>query len=187
MVYQLVLPHRTIACLIKPSRKARHLRLAVFPDGSVTVSLPRNATVDQAVAFVERKAPWIAKKLERWVAIHQAGPKPALDPGQLKVAAMALVDERLKHFNREYGFKYGKVRIKNHKSMWGSCSRAGNLNFCYKIAALPPDLADYIIVHELCHLGEFSHSPRFWDLVSRAVPNHKQLQSRLLEQQIRLT
>lgn len=93
--------------------------------------------------------------------------------------ARVLVLERLNHFNDFYGFTWGRVGIKNTKRRWGSCSKKGNLNFCYKIVFLPGDLADYIIVHELCHLGQFNHSPEFWDLVARALPNYKSLRSAL--------
>jgi predicted metal-dependent hydrolase len=90
----------------------------------------------------------------------------------VKEDARRLVRERIAHFNGGYGFAVGKVFIKNHKSRWGSCSQKGNLNFNYKIALLPPELADYIVVHELCHLREFNHSPRFWRLVEEAIPDH---------------
>lgn len=86
--------------------------------------------------------------------------------------ARALVHARIQYFNEHYQFRVGKVFIKNHKSRWGSCSEKGNLNFNYKIAFLPLELADYIIVHELCHLAEFNHSERFWGHVARTIPDH---------------
>jgi predicted metal-dependent hydrolase len=90
-----------------------------------------------------------------------------------KEAARALVHARLQFFNRHYGFAWGKVFIRNQRSRWGSCSSKGNLNFSFKLVRLPPELADYIIVHELCHLKEFNHSPRFWALVAETVPDYK--------------
>jgi len=48
-----------------------------------------------------------------------------------------------------------------------------------RLALLPPRLADYVVVHELCHLHEFIHSPRFWSLVARAMPDHRELRSEL--------
>ena len=94
---------------------------------------------------------------------------------KVKEEARALVRSRLAHFNAHYKLKVGKIFIKNHKSRWGSCSAKGNLNFNYKIAFLPPEITDYIIVHELCHIGEFNHSDRFWRLVGEALPHHKKL------------
>lgn len=96
-----------------------------------------------------------------------------------KERARALVHARLAHFNVHYGYTWGRIAIKNHKTRWGSCSKKGNLNFSYRIVLLPPALADYIIIHELCHLGEFNHSPAFWALVERACPEHKTLRRHL--------
>ncbi len=93
--------------------------------------------------------------------------------------ARALVRARVQHFNSYYQLAPGKIFIKNHKSRWGSCSKLGNLNFNYKIIYLPPAVADYIIVHELCHLAHFNHSAEFWALVAYTVPNHLQLRKHL--------
>lgn len=92
---------------------------------------------------------------------------------------MNIVHERLIFFNKVYGFKYGRVTIRNVKTRWGSCSKKGNLNFNYRIVFLPKELADYLVVHELCHLGEFNHSQKFWDLVAKAQPNYKKLRKEL--------
>jgi hypothetical protein len=96
-----------------------------------------------------------------------------------KESARALVNERLQYFNQYYGYKWNKIAIRNQKTRWGSCSKAGNLNFNYKIALLPPRAADYIIVHELCHLKEFNHSQNFWNLVSKTIPDFKEVRKQL--------
>ena len=90
-----------------------------------------------------------------------------------KRAARELAARRLAHLNRAYRFSYRRIFIRNQRSRWGSCSERRNLSFNYKIILLPPALADYILVHELCHLEEFNHSPRFWALVERAIPDHR--------------
>ncbi len=64
----------------------------------------------------------------------------------------------------------GRICIKNTLTRWGSCSSKGNLNFSYRLCLLPKHLSDYIIIHELCHLREFNHSSRFWDLVAFFAP-----------------
>ncbi len=94
-----------------------------------------------------------------------------------KETARLLVENRISHYNKLYNFKINRIAIKNTKSRWGSCSKKGNMNFNDKIALLPEALADYVIVHELCHLGEFNHSKRFWKLVSLAIPNYKKLKN----------
>ncbi len=98
---------------------------------------------------------------------------------KLRESARTLVKARLSHYNDHYQVPLRKIFIKNHKSRWGSCSEKGNLNFNYKIVLLPPELADYIIVHELCHLKEFNHSPKFWAQMAETLPNHKALRQQL--------
>lgn len=98
-----------------------------------------------------------------------------------KEAARALVHARVGYFNAFYQFEVGKVFIKNTKSRWASCSEKGNLNFNYKIVLLPEPVADYLIVHELCHLSEFNHGPGFWSLVSQACPNYREARRALRE------
>ncbi len=93
---------------------------------------------------------------------------------QLKEDARALMHARVGYFNAFYGHAVGKVFIKNTKSRWASCSQKGNLNFNYKLVLLPPALADYVVVHELCHLKEFNHGPAFWALVAKCVPNYRE-------------
>ena len=90
-----------------------------------------------------------------------------------------LVKQKLEQFNQHYNFKWGRVSIKNAKTRWGSCSQKGNLNFNYKIVFLPPALVDYLIVHELCHLKEFNHSPAFWQLVAQTIHNYLRFRQKL--------
>jgi predicted metal-dependent hydrolase len=92
-----------------------------------------------------------------------------------KEIARELTHARLAHFNQFYNFTYKRVSIKNQRRCWGSCSALGNLNFNYKIQFLPPELQDYIIVHELCHLQELNHGQAFWDLVAMQLPHHQEL------------
>jgi len=93
--------------------------------------------------------------------------------------ARSFIAQKINFFNKFYGFKINRVAIKNQTTRWGSCSSKRNLNFNYKIIYLKPELADYLIVHELCHLGEFNHSRRFWALVAKTVPNYVDINKRL--------
>jgi predicted metal-dependent hydrolase len=90
-----------------------------------------------------------------------------------KETARALVNTRLAYFNEHYKLPVGRVAIRNQKTRWGSCSKKGNLNFNYRLALIEPTLADYVVVHELCHIKEFNHSKQFWDLVAEKVPDHR--------------
>ncbi len=96
-----------------------------------------------------------------------------------KEDARFLVESRIIEFNKFYNFSYKKISIRNQKTRWGSCSKSGNLSFNYKIVLLSPKMADYIIVHELCHLGEFNHSRNFWNLVEKTIPDYREIRRAL--------
>ena len=103
-----------------------------------------------------------------------------------KNKALEIIKERIEYFNAFYNYKWNKISVKNQKTRWGSCSRRGNLNFNYKIALLPQKSSDYIIVHELCHLGEFNHSREFWDLVAKTIPDYKEIRRSIRRNQLTL-
>lgn len=170
-----------IAYTIRKSRRAKRMRLAVYCDGTVTVTLPWGFAENTAEKFVTQKSAWLMHKLNFF---KQSGERFFIksskrDYLKYKQQAYDIAQARIKYFNKVYDFKFYKINIKNQKTRWGSCSKKGNLNFNYKIALLPDYLADYIIVHELCHLGEFNHSKKFWDLVVKSIPNYVELRKKL--------
>ena len=181
MKKQIALDDRTIDYTLRKSARARRMRLAVYCDGSVVVTTPFGFEESVAERFIREKAQWLLSKIsffkqfEGRVAVKHT----KTEYRKLKADAYAPVVARVDHFNALYGFRFSRITIRNQKTRWGSCSRKGNLNFNYKIALLPQRLADYIIVHELCHLGEFNHSKKFWDLVARAIPDHDELRKEL--------
>ena len=65
------------------------------------------------------------------------------------------------------------VKLKYNRSNWGSCSRSGNINLSTRLLFAPPEVQDYVIIHELAHMVEFNHSKKFWALVAAADPNYK--------------
>ncbi len=66
------------------------------------------------------------------------------------------------------------ITIKSYKARWGSCSIKGEINFNWQLIQAPPDVIDYVIIHELCHLTHHDHSPSFWGLVTHFMPDYKQ-------------
>lgn len=102
---------------------------------------------------------------------HQETLRAALEAWYRRHARTVFA-ERLALWNARYGFTYGRVAIKEQKSRWGSCSRKGNLNFNWRLVLAPAPVLDYVVIHELCHLKELNHSPRFWQLVALACPDH---------------
>lgn len=98
-----------------------------------------------------------------------------------KEEARRIISARLVDLNKHYNFTYNRVAIRNQSSRWGSCSKNKNLNFNYKLLHISPEDRDYVIVHELCHLAEMNHGPKFWALVAELCPNYKDSRARLRE------
>lgn len=123
-----------------------------------------------------RRVLFYFRKIKRRVRRNSKNNKRYLE---LKETTLNLAITRLEYWNLHYKLSYGRVSVKNHVSRWGSCSSKGNLNFNYRIAELPPKLLDYVVVHELCHRGQFNHSQKFWDLVSETIPNYLECRAEL--------
>lgn len=181
------LQKRKVPYTLKVSSRARSLRLAIYQGGAFVVTLPRLMGLDRIEKFIRQKSQWVLDAIDRLSKF----PKPLAkkntkaDFKKHKETAREFVLEKLVLFNKTYNFKWNRVAIRNQKSRWGSCSKKGNLNFNYKIALLPPRLAEYIIVHELCHLGEFNHSQSFWNLVAKAIPDYKNLRKELKQMSLK--
>ena len=171
---------------IKISRRAKRMRIAVYCDSSVVVTLPLGLDFARVESFVKEKFNWIANTLEKFSARGGSafGGKHLVKSGkrdyrQNRQQALSLAKAKVEQWNSIYQFPYNRVNIKNQKTRWGSCSKQGNLNFNYKIVFLRPELADYIIVHELCHIKEFNHSKNFWQLVGQTIPDYNKFKAEL--------
>ncbi|MEI8061671.1 MAG: SprT family zinc-dependent metalloprotease [bacterium] len=171
---------------LKTSTRSKRLRLAVHQDGKVFVTAPKKVDADLIQNFVTQKSKWILGKIDYFSNLKKSrGSNYVLIQDsrsnylKQKENARVLAHKKVTEFNKVYNFSFKKISIKNQKTCWGSCSKRGNLNFNYKIALLPEKLTDYIIVHEICHLGEFNHSKKFWNLMARAMPDYAERRAEL--------
>lgn len=164
----------------KVSRRAKRINITVKPGGRVVATRPVWATQESVAKFLASKRLWIARavrKMSRRKTI--AGAVGLRGFKDNRIAAKTLALDKIGRINQTYGFRVGRVAIKNQASRWGSCSAKGNLNFNYRIALLPDNLAEYVVAHELCHLKELNHSPAFWDLVAKTIPDHRERRRKL--------
>lgn len=83
------------------------------------------------------------------------------------------VQQRTSVLAKKLGVKIGRITLRNTSSRWGSCSSSHNLSFCWKIAFAPVDVVDYLIAHEVAHLVQMNHSPKFWAVVDSLVDCRK--------------
>lgn len=175
--------NRKINYCVRRSKKARNLRINVYLDGNVVATLPYRLEEFLIDNFVLEKSNWILEKLGK--IKNERSEKKLLtrfsrkEYKENKKRALDFVMKRIKYFAEIYGFDFGKISIRNQRTRWGSCSKKGNLSFNYKLVFLPEKLADYIVVHEICHIGEFNHSKRFWNLVAKTFPDWKEAEKSL--------
>ncbi len=157
----------------------RTIAIQVNPDLTVTVRAPRRATQREIDRILREKQPWIQKHMEQmkekraqYDAMEMDGLTDA-ECRQLKQKAQAYIPERVEYFANIMGVDYGRITIRKQKTRWGSCSGKGNLNFNCLLMLAPPEVIDYVVIHELCHRKEMNHSRAFWREVEKVMPDYK--------------
>ena len=100
--------------------------------------------------------------------------------------AKKIFPERTAYFAKRMGVTYKRITIREQKTRWGSCSSAGNLNFNWLLILAPPEVLDYVVVHELCHRREMNHSQAFWKEVEKILPDYRERQKWLKDNGWRL-
>lgn len=88
--------------------------------------------------------------------------------------ARAVLQHRLDEVVAQTGLAYSRMSIRAQRSRWGSCSVSGGISLNRNLLFLPPRQVDYLLLHELCHTREMNHSPRFWSLVARHMPDYRE-------------
>lgn len=88
-------------------------------------------------------------------------------------AARQRLEERVAFYHGRTGGHYTAITVRDQKTRWGSCSSRGTLSFNYRLIFAPPQVLDYVVVHELCHLTHMNHSKDFWDQVASIMPEYK--------------
>ena len=168
--------------LFERSKRAKHVNISVKPFTGIRVAVPDGLSFKKAEEFVNAKTDWIQRHLGRMKQYEE----------QSKIVSEGFVDidrakakqkltRRLKHLAEKHGFTYNRVFIRNQKTRWGSCSHKNNISLNMKIARLPEELMDYVILHELVHTRVKDHGNDFWSELNMLVGNGKGMASRLRE------
>ena len=93
---------------------------------------------------------------------------------------------RVEFYKRQMGVSPAIVKVNNAKTRWGSCSSKGSINLSWRLVMADTEVVDYVVVHELAHLTEMNHSPRFWAIVEHVLPDYRTRRTRLKELQNKL-
>ncbi len=146
----------------------------------IYMKVPMECSDAEILKFVESKQKWIEKHKTKMRLIQEAeneNAEPKLTQEEiqgLSEKAKIFLMGRIRFYAAIVGVNYGKVTIRTQTTRWGSCSEKGNLNFNCLLMLMPPEIVDYVVVHELCHRKEMNHSPRFWALVESVLPDYRE-------------
>lgn len=146
----------------------------VIKNGELTVRAPKGVSLKKIEELVKKHSVWIEKTIEK----NRNAPKPIEDISpeeerDLRKLAKAVLKEKTERYSKIMGLKYGRITITGAKTRFGSCSSKGNISFSFHLLKYPEEAIDYVVVHELAHLAELNHSPRFWDIVASVFPDYK--------------
>lgn len=150
--------------------------------GGVKLRAPKKTADKTLRRFVQDKQRWIVEKYllmeARQEEREQKGvpdyEQDSVLEARYRQQARERLEERACYFSRLMGVDYKRIAIRAAKTRWGSCSAVGNLNFHWKLILMPPEVLDYVVVHELAHRKEMNHSPAFWKIVGAVLPDYKE-------------
>lgn len=163
--------------LIRSERKT--LAVQVKAGGDIVVRAPRRMREQQIGDFVFSHREWIVRQMAKQAEMVTGEEYSPGEKARLKEQARAILTAKAAYYARLMGVQYNRIFIKEQKTVWGSCSAKGNLNFNWKLILTGPDQLEYVVVHELAHLKEMNHSPAFWREVEKILPDYRERRRRL--------
>lgn len=172
-----------IYTIVRSNRKSYGIH--IDEAGEVSLRIPLRGSEQRAEEFAKSKLDWILKKVSLQKSRAQIADEKKRESNLTKEqeealkkryikAAKEYIPKRVSHYASLLGVTYGRIRIAEQKTRWGSCSSNGTLSFNWKLMLAPPRVLDYVVVHELCHRIEMNHSARFWALVESILPEYRQ-------------
>ena len=157
----------------KKNIKNMYLRVS-SPEGTVSVSAPQRMSNARIEAFVLSRMDWILKQQAQRKSM---APERVFSEEDRK-AFRAMVEAALSRWEPVAGKRASSFSVRNMKSRWGSCNPStARMSFNLRLMDMPPECLDYVVCHELCHLYEANHSPRFWAIMDRVYPNWKNVRA----------
>lgn len=135
---------------------------AILVEGRAVPIVIREEASGRTAIYADRRVP-----LENGAAVRDA------IEADLRTLARERLVPRLALLASAHGLQVARVTIRNQRSRWGSCSPAGAIALNFRLVQVPPEVRDYVLVHELMHLRQQNHSRRFWRLVEAACPGFR--------------
>jgi predicted metal-dependent hydrolase len=165
---------------VRRSSRARRWRLEVPWGAPARLTVPRSASREDVERVLAERRWWIEKQRRRQVP-RLGLERLALTESDARDRARELVSALAHREAVQLGVIYRRIRIGGQRTLWGSCSARGTLSFNWRLVLAPPDVVDYVVVHELCHLLVPNHSQSFWSHVERHRPGWRKQRAWLRE------
>lgn len=163
-------------------KRVKNISLRVRADGTVAVSSPAGISDEYVRSLVRRKRAWIDRQRDELASSPRALAEGASDEEveQWRAVVSACVPALVRAWEPIMGVKAGKLAYRNMKSRWGSCQPStGRICVNVRLALYPPECLEYVVVHELCHLLERGHGPRFHALMDAFMPDWRDRRAKL--------
>ncbi len=164
-------------------KRVKNLSLYVkSPSARIEVSAPLRMSDARIRQFVSQKASWIRRKQAEILASPQSKAEEASDEEKRlwHDVVSSFTPTLIEKWEPVMGVKAGEIAYRNMRSRWGSCKPStGRICINTRLALYPPECLEYVVVHELCHLLERGHGPRFYALMDRFLPDWKQRRAKL--------
>lgn len=142
-------------------------------DGKVIIKAPKRISEKELEKIIEKKSGWIEKNLEK--TSQKQEKSPLYTEEQFK----KIVEKNASELINTTGLIPRKIRIRDIKYAWGSCSNNKNITINKKLISYSESAIRYVILHELCHLKYMNHSKDFWDLVKKYMPEYRKAKAEL--------
>lgn len=165
--------------------RRRTLAVEISRDLRVIVRAPLRLPQREIARFLSERSDWIESRLaQARRRLAEAADKPKLtdaEQQELRRRARETIPARVEFFAGRLGVSYGRISYRFQRTRWGSCSAKGGLSFNCLLLLCPPEVLDYVVVHELCHRRHMDHSARFWAEVALTLPDYNSRRAWLRE------
>jgi len=167
-MYQIEYNGETIPYEITKS-KIKNLYIHI-KEGRVIVKAPLKLKEKYIIDFVNKKSKWIYKNVKE--TEKRTKNEDIVKPEDLQ-RLETIVNNSIEEYSEKLGMGPNKVKLKNIKYAWGSCSSKKNISINMQLATKEEHIIKYVVLHEMCHLKYMNHSKDFWDLVESYMPDYK--------------
>ncbi|MDD2490848.1 MAG: SprT family zinc-dependent metalloprotease [Bacteroidales bacterium] len=193
---------------IKRVKLSNRVKIAVHPLKGITVTIPWLVSYSRALKFIEEKREWISETIKKQsrktrdeaIRIGTESPLKLITKkivvenlsennyndeiiSEIRKEAKIYLPERVRILAETLGFNPGKVTVRNNRTNWGSCSKSGNISLNIHLMRLTPELADFVIIHELCHLKHRNHGPQFHNMLNSLCDGRERELNKMLRKE----